>query len=207
MINWPCFYLERHAKPESFGLSIAHDNLKDNCIIVGLQALRAFKYIVFDNINKEAEFSYNESFKPGKSDVWEKYPFDIREDSHGNAFLFVEVPVAGEKTELQLDTGNGKGLAVREDLWEKIQKTIRPIQLRSGKDLYPYIGRLSCKRGTISKLEMGQRTVGNAEISVFANDSPLLENCRGLLGMQYFEDTVMVLDFENKLMRLKNPQR
>jgi hypothetical protein len=203
LVDWPCFYLEWHAKPESFGLSIAHDNMKDDCIIVGLQALRAFKYIMFDNIKKEVEFSYNESFKSGEENLWDKYPLSIKEDAHGNAFLFVGIPIAGEKTELQLDTGNGRGLAVREELWDKIRGKIQPVNLRNGKDLYPYIGELSCQRGVIPALEIGNRAVRNAEISVFTNDSQLLGNCQGLLGMQYFEDMVMVLDFENKLMWIK----
>jgi hypothetical protein len=52
---------------------------------------------------------------------------------------------------------------------------------------------------------VGNRTVRNAKISVFPNDSPIVEHCFGMLGMQYFEDTVMVLDFEKELMWVKNP--
>jgi hypothetical protein len=203
-VDWPCLYLERHAKPKLFGLSIAQDNIKDDSIIVGLTALREFKYVLFDNIRKEAEFSYNELFEPRKLDLWEQYPFSIREDSHGNAFLFVNIPVCGEEIELQLDTGNGRGLAIRQELWEKMRKKIPNAKLKNGRDLYPYIGLLTCKRGIIREFEMGKGTVKNAEISVFPNDSPLVENCQGLLGMQYFQDDVMVLDFENKLMWVKN---
>jgi hypothetical protein len=203
-VDWPCLYLARHVKPELFGLSIARDNIKDDSIIVGLPALREFKYVLFDNIRKEAEFSYNEPFEPGELDLWEQYPFSIKEDSHGNAFLFVNIPVCGEEIELQLDTGSGRGLAIREELWEKMCNKIQNAKFKNGRDLYPYIGLLPCKRGIIRELKMGKRTVKNAEISVFPNDSPLVENCRGLLGMQYFQDTVMVLDFENKVMWVKN---
>jgi len=206
LVDWPCLYLQRHLKPKFFGLSIAQDNIKDNSIIVGLPALQAFKYVMFDNIRKEAEFSYNESFEPGDLNLWEKYPFSIKEDARGNAFLFVNIPVFREEIELQLDTGSGRGLAIRQELWEKMREKIRNVKLKNGRDLYPYIGRLPCKRGIIAKLEMGKRTVNNAEISVFPNTSPLVENCQGLLGMQYFQDTVMVLDFENKLMWIKNLQ-
>jgi hypothetical protein len=207
LVNWPCLYLERHTKLKLFGLSIAQDNIKDDSIIVGLPALREFKYVLFDNIRKEAEFSYNELFEPVGPNLWEQYPFSIKEDPHGNAFLFVEIPITGEKTELQLDTGSGRGLAIRQELWKKMSEKIRNVNLENGRDLYPYIGRLPCKRGIIRELEMGDRIIKNAAISVFPNDSPLVENCQGLLGMQYFQDTVMVLDFENKLMWIKNPQR
>ena len=153
------------------------------------------------------EFSYNELFEPGEPDLWEQYPFSIEEDFRGNAFLFVNILICGEKIELQLDTGSGRGLAIREELWEKMREKIQNVKLKNSRDLYPYIGRLLCKRGIIGELEMGDRMVKNAEISVFPNDSPLVEDCQGLLGMQYFQDTVMVLDFESKLMWIKNPQR
>lgn len=206
LVDWPCLYLELHTKPEFFGLSVTQDNIKDNSIIVGLQALREFKYVLFDNINKEVEFSYNKLFEPAELNTWQKYPFSIKEDTHGNAFLFVQIPIVGEKTELQLDTGNGRGLAIREELWQRIREKFRNVRLRKGKELYPYIGLLSCKRGTIGELDTGDRIVKNVEISIFPDDSPLVENCRGLLGMQYFQDAVMVLDFENEIMWIKNPQ-
>ena len=119
----------------------------------------------------------------------------------------MNILICGEKIELQLDTGSGRGLAIREELWEKMREKIQNVKLKNSRDLYPYIGRLLCKRGIIGELEMGDRMVKNAEISVFPNDSPLVEDCQGLLGMQYFQDTVMVLDFESKLMWIKNPQR
>jgi hypothetical protein len=207
LVDWPCLYLERHTKPELFGLSIAQDDIKDDSIIVGLTVLQEFKYVLFDNIRKEAEFSYNEPFEAGETGLWEKYPLLIEGDLHGNAFLFVSIPVCGEEIELQLDTGSGRGLAIREQLWEKMREKIRNIKLKEGCDLYPYIGLLPCRRGVIRELEIGGRTVKNAEVSVFPTDSPLVKNCRGLLGMQCFRDTVIVLDFENKLMWIKNPQR
>ena len=206
LVDWSCLYLERHTKPGLFGLSIAKDDSKDDTIIVGLPALREFKYIVFDSIRKEVEFSHNKLFEPRESDIWEQYQFSIEEDFHGNAFLFVKIPIAGEETELQLDTGSGRGLAIAEELWEGIRKKIRNVKLKKGRDSYPYIGQLACRRGVIPKLEVGDRTVKNAKISIFPDDSPLVEDCQGLLGMQYFQDTVMVLDFERNLMWVKNPQ-
>ncbi len=40
--------------------------------------------------------------------------------------------------------------------------------------------------------------------SVSRDEAPLLEDCDGLLGMQYFGNTVMVLDFERELMWVKS---
>jgi len=201
LANWPCFYREQHTEVQLLGVPLA----KGKAIIAGLAALRRFKYISFDSIRKEVEFSLKEVFKPKQSDLWTQYPFEIEEDLGGNVFLFVKIPIAGEETELQLDTGSGRGLAITEELWERMRKKIRHAKLKKGRDLYPYIGRLVCKRGVVPELEVGNRTVRNAKISVFPDDSPIVDQCSGMLGMQYFADTVMVLDFEQDLMWLKNP--
>jgi len=200
LANWPCLYLEPNTNISLLGLSIAKDNSKGNVILVGLPAMRTFKYIMFDSISREAQLSLNNVFDPNEWDLWERYPFSIEEDFHGNAFLFVELPIAGKQTELQLDTGSARGLAVSEGLWKQMQPKIHTGTMRKGNELYPYIGRLQCRRGVIPKLEVGHRTVENAMISIFPNDSPLVEDCQGLLGMQYFQNTVMVLDFERNLM-------
>ena len=201
LANWPCFYREQHTEVQLLGLPLA----KGKAIIAGLAALRRFKYISFDSIRKEVEFSLEKVFKSDQLDSWEQYSFAIEEDLGGNAFLFVKIPIAGEETELQLDTGSGRGLAITEELWERMRKKIQHAKLKKGRDLYPYIGWLVCKQGVIPKLGVGNRIVKNAKMSIFPNDSPIVDQCSGLLGMQYFQDTIMVLDFERNLMWLENP--
>jgi hypothetical protein len=201
LLDWPCFYRAQHTEVRFLGLPLA----KGNAIIAGLGTLRKFKYIAFDSINKEVEFSLEKIFAPEPSDSWAQYPFVIQEDWGGNVFLFVKIPVAGRATELQLDTGSGRGLAITEELWRQMPDKIQHVKLRKGRDLYPYIGSLVCRRGVAPRLEIGNRAVRNARISVFPDDSPIVDQCSGLVGMQYFQDTVMVLDFERNLMWVKNP--
>lgn len=203
LANWPCFYREQHTEVQLLGLPLA----KGKAIIAGLAALRRFKYISFDSIRKEVEFSLERVFNSMRLDSWAQYSFAIEEDLGGNAFLFVKIPIAGEETELQLDTGSGRGLAITEELWERMCKKIRHVKLKKGRDLYPYIGWLVCKQGVVPKLEVGNRIVKNAKMSVFPNDSPIVDQCSGLLGMQYFQNTIMVLDFERNLMWVKDPPR
>ncbi|MBL7184806.1 MAG: hypothetical protein ISS70_00650 [Phycisphaerae bacterium] len=198
--NWPCFYREQHTEIQLLGLALA----RGKAIIAGLPALRSFKYVAFDSISEEVELSLDEAFQPEQPNLWTQYPFEIEEDLGGNAFLFVKIPIAGAETELQLDTGSGKGLAISEELWEKVRQNVPPIKLRRGRDLYPYIGSLWCKRGVIPELGVGSRTVTNAKISVFPNDSLIVDGCSGMLGMQYFQDTAIVLDFERDLMWVEN---
>ena len=177
----------------------------DNVIILGLPVLQEFNYIVFDNISREVEFSYNKSFSPDEASSWDKYPISIEEDYHNNSFLFVEICIAGEQTELQVDTGSGRCLAVSQTLWANISRNMQNIKLKKSKDYYPYIGRLDCKRSVIPNLQFGARNIQNAEVAVFPDDSPLIFESEGLIGMKYFENTVITLDFERSLMWVKNP--
>jgi len=203
LTDWPCFYLERYIEAKLFGLlSIG----KDDSIILGLPALQTFKYIAFDSIAKEVEFSHGQVFRPKDSELWTPYPFSIEEDLSGNMLLFVEFPIAEQKAKLQLDTGSGDGLAISQQMWQIIQQKIRDIKLKPGSNLYPYIGRLPCRQGIIGELKLRHGMIKDAKLSVFPNDSPILGGCQGLLGMQYFKDTVMVLDFERELMWVKNQQ-
>jgi len=197
--DFPCWYLQRHLELKFFGMPIA----RDDSIIVGLTALREFSCIVFDGIKREVEFSRNKPFEPDQEQAWSRYPISIEEDS-GNAFLFVQIPIAGESMKVQLDTGSGNGLSLSEELWETMSGKLQNVKLKEDTELYPYIGRLSCKRGVISKLQVGDRMIQKAKISIFPDGSPLLSDCDAILGMQYFQDTVMVLDFNNAVLWVRN---
>jgi hypothetical protein len=199
LANWPCYYQQRHTEIQLFGLPI----FKDKTITVGLPILRQFKYIEFDNSGGEIYFSLDKTFEPDELNFWRNYLFVIEEDEKGNTFLIVNIPIAGEISSLQLDTGNGGGLAVSTELWVQMSKKIENIKMVEGKDLYPYLGRFSCKQGVIPQIEIGDRTVNNVRISVFPDDSPIMEGCKGLLGMQCFRNTKMVLDFEKGMMWVK----
>lgn len=206
LANWPCLYLEQSTRSGLFGLSIANSNSLDNTVIVGMPILREFKYLMFDNIAKEVEFSYNELFNPVDANRWQEYTIDIEEDFHGNVFLFVNIPIASEQVVLQLDTGSGKGLAITEELYQRLKTDFNRVKLKNGKDIYPYIGQLRCKKGSIDVLEFGNRSIRNADISVFPDDSLLLQESQGLVGMQYFQDTTVVLDFGRNLLWVKKLQ-
>jgi len=203
LLNWPCYYLAQHPETQLFGLTVA----RDKAIIAGVPALRRFRYIAFDNVTQEVEFSLKETFECGQFQQWSRHPLTIEEDFGGNAYLFVEISLAGEPVRLQLDTGSGRGLAITEATWQQIFPRVHSVNLSQTKELYPYIGRLDCRRGIIPRLRIGGRIVSRAEVSVFPDDSPLLEQCAGMLGMQCFQDTILVLDFQRSQMWVKNTSR
>jgi len=198
LVNWPC-YREQHTEVQLLGLPLA----KGKAVIAGLVALRRFRCIVCNSVRKEVESSLEKAFEPRQLDSWSQHPFAIEEDLGGNAFLLVRIPIAGEGIELQRDTSSGRGLAIAEELWERMHEKTQTVKLRKSRDLYPYIGWLARKRGVVPGLEVGDRIVRNPKISVFPNDSPIVDQCSGLVGMQYFRDTMMVLDFERNIMWVK----
>ena len=202
LTNWPCYYREQHAELRLFGLPVA----AEKAVIAGLGALSKFKYIMFDSIHEEVELSLVKTFEPENQNSWTKYHFDIEQELSGNVFLYVKIPVSGEETELQLDTGSGKGLSVTEELWVKISQKVPHIRLTKEKDLYPYIGFLACKRGVIPEINIGDRTIKNAGISIFPDNSPVVDRCSGMIGMQYFQDTVLVLDFERNILWIQSTE-
>ena len=202
-VEWPCIYLETYTPLSLFGIPIASSTFNNDNIILGMPLLREFKYIAFDNINQEAVLSYHKSFEPRDENLWEKYPTFMEEDFHGNTFLFVNVTFSGVETELQLDTGSGRGLAIGETLWKQIKHRLSKIKLKKRKEFYPYIGNLPCRNGKIPEFSFCNRTIKNADISVFPDDSPLLGDCEGLVGMQFFSNQVIVLDFEHDIMWLR----
>ena len=199
LVNWPCYYQRRHTEIRLFGFPI----LKDKTITVGLPILRQFKYVEFDNPGGEVNFSLDRTFEPDEPNLWRHYSFVIEEDEKDNTFLIVNIPIAGKINSLQLDTGNGGGLAINTESWNLISERIENIKIVEGKDLYPYIGMFSCKQGVIPQIEVGDRIINNVKLSVFHDDSPIMEGCKGLLGMQCFLNAKMVLDFEKSLMWVK----
>jgi hypothetical protein len=202
LVNLLCFYKGSHAELQVFGLPIAHEKQ----ILFGLRALKAFKYILFDGISKEVEFSPKNIFEPEIPALWSQYPISIKEGLENHDFIFVKIPIAGEETELIYDTGGGCGLLFRERVWKNISKSIPNVKLKAGAVFAPgYGGWIACKKAVIRELEVGKRKVTNAVLSVVPDDSqfPDFQNCQGLLGMQYFRDTIIVLDFERNLMWVK----
>lgn len=197
--DWPCLSFKPRAWSNTF--KIAAEN--NNFVIVGMPVLREFRYVRFDNISNYVEFSFEQRFDPEDANSWSNYPITVEEDWVGNTYLLVRIPVEGKEVELQLDTGSGRGLAVSQKLWDSITLKRQPAQLKKSSETYPYIGKFRCLRGKADSLEVGNRIVADAQISVFADDCPLVEDSGGLLGMQLFSDTALVIDFEKDMLWIK----
>jgi hypothetical protein len=197
MVDLPCLYIERRRATQIFGVTVAYDE----SILVGLQILQAFKYVMFDNVNGEVEFSPREIFEPVHPELWKSYPFSIKEKSSENDALFVTMTVAGEEVELMLDTGSSGWLEFSGQTWKKLRSKIPGIKLRNSTCRYAFLKSQPCRRGVIKELDLGGRTFKNVRIAVLIDENAI--NREALIGMRCFRDTVMVLDFERNLLWVK----
>jgi hypothetical protein len=68
----------------------------------------------------------------------------------------------------------------------------------------PLSGWLPCRRTTVELLKLGNIPIHGAQIDVTANNNPMGEN-DFTLGMGFFQETVIVLDFQNELLWIQSP--
>lgn len=196
-------YYFQHSEIQLFGLPIK----KDKEIMVGLSLLQRFKYVAFDSINEEVEFSTAQSFRPEERTLWSRYLFSKLSDSKGNPRIFVEIPIAGQNMNLVFDTACQGALFTTEKIWKQAQKRLREVKKSNMTVLAPFAGGDIRSRTVIVKeLNVGDRIVKNAIVAIVPNDNSIFEsikNMEGLLGMQCFADTTVVLDFERDVMWVK----
>ena len=197
-------YYFKHSEIQLFGLPIK----KDKEIVVGLLLLQRFKYVAFDSINEEVEFSTAQSFHPEDRTLWSRYPFSKLSDSKGIPRIFVEIPIAGRNMNLAFDTGCQGALFTTEKIWKQTQKRLHKVK-KSIKSVYaPFMGgNIRSRVVTVKELNVGDRIVKNAFVAIVPNDTSISESMKNmevLLGMQCFSDTTVVLDFERDVMWVKN---
>jgi hypothetical protein len=194
-INLPSAYIDKHHELQLFGLPVAHEN----AVLLGLPVLQAFKYVLFENIKKEVEFSRSGLFEPEEPNLWRKYPFVIK------GKISVEIPVEAEKMTLFLDTGCSE-LILPEKTWQIMCSKYTGVKLKTGDYLFYAHEKLSGRKGVIKKLRLGEMTIKNVPVVILADDvmKSAVGDCNGLLGMSCFQDTMFVLDFHRSIMWVKN---
>ena len=167
---------------------------------LGLGFMASFDYVLFDNVGKEVVFSKDGAFEPDDPEHWTSYPLEIKPDSSSNDRIMVQLPVAGQRLELFFDSCGGKpGLDLSKAQWERV----RPY-LHVKKELSTHYrnfqeGRLSCQAATVSELAVGEKTL--TDVDVYISDDP---EYLSMISLGYFQDTVVVLDFVNKLMWIRS---
>lgn len=191
-------YQERDIGFEVFGVPVS----RVKCILLGLPVLIQFKYVLFDGPRNEVEISPLESFTVTHEGEWEVWP--LRLDSAEKYPLYVKIPVQGQAMVFEFDTGSGGGINLRESEWSGLSHRLEPVHFRSSLACYPYCGGLlPIQKGYVESITIGERRLENFPIQVHAKDSKKKFDGQGLLGMETFKDTIMVLDFEHMQMWVK----
>jgi len=196
----PCLYREYHLQARAFGLPF-----RDKSFILGLKMMRLFKYIGFDAQSKEMRLSYEESFVPDEPARWARYSCKVVEEQDGAPILVADIPIAGRDMEVRVDTGDGRGLAISDRLWEDMRHRVKVTSLKDSTGWYPEggTGRFNCRKAVVPELEVGERVVKKAVVRIYPEDAFEKLGNRPLLGTQFFRDTEFVLDFEHSLLWVK----
>ncbi len=193
-----CCYSLTHYEKKVLGLT----TWKERNILLGLGLMQKFEYVLIDNINSEVEFCKEGSFRANSNESWSQYRISIEADRQNVLRLMVEIPIAAEERKIILDTGADGGLLITEKIWETLSAGLKIVDESSDR-IRMRDGWKVVKKIVVEKLTLGEESISNATISVMSNDSVFGENF-SLLGMDYFADTVVVLDFGRKLFWVRN---
>lgn len=195
-----CHYALGHYERRVLGRTI----WKEKRMLLGLGIMRKFVYLVIDNLDGEVEFCAEGSFQADPNEPWSQYSMSIEKDELNQERLMVNMRIAGQERQVVFDTGFDGTLGIIERTWDELSDKL--TVLRRGHSYFATPRGLVFYRDiTVERLEVADRLIDNAIIHVKSNDTPFARGCF-TLGMGYFQDAVIVLDFERGLMWIKNPQ-
>lgn len=194
----PCFYDLTHYEKQLLGIT----TWKERDIILGLGLMQKFEYILIDNINSEVEFCKEGGFRADSNESWSQYPIFVEDDRQNRSRLMVSIPIGAEERKIIFDTGAEGGFLMTEKIWETFSAGLKIVD-ESSYRIRMRAGWNEVKKIAVDKLTLGEKSISNATIYVMNNNSSFGENF-SLLGMGYFTDTVVVLDFGRRLFWVRN---
>jgi hypothetical protein len=150
---------------------------REKWMIMGLRLLRMFPHVVFDNPRREVAF-------------------ELR--------LTVHMSVAGRKHAVDFDTCGGDALILRPRAWKEVSAG-REHRVREGRFASAQLGWLPCRRGTLGTLEVAGMTWHDARVQLLPEESPYAPGVDFQVGLGFFRDCVVVIDFENRLLWIQRP--
>ena len=177
------------------------DALIEHEILLGLNVLKSFKYILIDTSAEQIEFSMQDSFSAGESDAWRNFPMTVEKLSNNNYILLVTMSIAGVERVVQFDTGAATGVGVRDSSWDDFSKELEykgPKRIR----LVKVNGIERSEYYTVGELEFCGEVINDANIVIISDKDTDFADGKMLVGMAFFRESVVVLDFENGLLRV-----
>mgnify|MGYP005846568295 CR=1 FL=1 len=203
--NYPAICWGSHVEVKFLGIFPVS---RSEQICFPLPLMRKFKYFKFDNPAKQIEFSARKSFTPETGQKWHKLPLYYGYSGKNNhrQILYTELEVNGNLLRPLFDTGAGLGLVMNRDLWNSVKTDFNEISRKQEKLILPYHfndNTPTCTNFTVEKLEIAGLGMRNAELLVLP-ETKSWKKCNSLLGMGYFADRVVVVDFEKSILWVKD---
>ena len=194
-----CLYTLNHYETRKLGRT----QWKEREIILGLDLLCKFRYFLVDNIHSEVEFSIRESFQPDNIEMWQCYNMSVETTAKNAKAIIIRIPIAGEMTEARLDTGTSWGLAMTENAWGEYSTKFQILKESRERARFFY-GWKDVRKITVSEFSIGDKSMTDASILIL--DDSVFKESFILIGMDYFKNTVVVIDFEHNLLWVRKPQ-
>lgn len=204
--NYPCFFSNYSADIRFFGLPAG----LSEAIIMPLEIMSAFRYVQYDQINNELSFSNTQSFMMEDPSAWMTFPFEITGEDIQRIIL--TIPIEGISTRLFLDTGGASQLELDNEIVQQLfEKRPELRQTRKGKTktITPYgSGEKTSLKMAVKKLQFGDTVIRKLTILYDKIPGDKQNSAfQGTIGIDLFRNTIMVLDFENKVLRVKKTKK
>ena len=212
--NLPAEYRYYHTGYLPLGIPIIELG-QDKEINIPLSVMQKFKYITFDSIKNQMEFSLKKSFSPancercqGACNSWKSYPLMTTEDG----YIYIKSTLEGVPVRLLVDTGSEGDLILTKDSFDKMiekqPKLLKAWKLNKTGHAPIAGGDFSYQSYFVNGLTFDQYKYNlHTIVEVVGEDIiyDLLEEIEldGIIGFPFFEDTVMALDFEHGKMWVK----
>jgi len=195
----PCLYTLNHYETRVLGRTL----WKQRQAILGLELLRRFSYFLIDNISSEVEFGTQNSFQVDAVEMWDRYDMFVEEAAENAKDIIIRIPIAGEITEAKLDTGTSWTLAMTEHIWDDYSTKLQVLK-ESKEQAQFFYGLKNVRKITVSKFSIGDKSMVDAPIIIL--DNSVFKESFILIGIGYFKDTIVVIDFERSLVWVRKPQ-
>ena len=100
------------------------------------------------------------------------------------------------------DTCGSYGMIIQPEMWQEIAEVITDYKLKNSHFYSGFAGRLNGQKAKVKNLKIANLSVKNAEI-IIREDDDLSKKFENVISMKYFKNTIVVLDFQQKLIWIK----
>lgn len=193
--NPPTKYLQMQWEFRILGLPL----WRQRGALIGTELLKEFSYVKFDNIGRRATLAPEGEFVPDNRDKWRQYSM-----STANNILKVDMQIQGHDLPINFDSCGVYPVVLPQELWEKIEPELDVVSNNKSSVISGVFGSQPCRKATVRRLQLGDSTIRNAEITIMPEGNHWISQGIGYISMAYFRDTVVVLDFENNLFWVRD---